>query len=138
MRKRRQEQEKQIHIQENLKDKNQEQEYTLLGDSWEGAAETADASVDNRSVERLENYSYFDNAKIEASMQMSKSQITKGRKLCSEKKIAIQEVNVGFDQFGEVLSEVKGVGQASDESWFSMSMVFSRTRLVYQECHCPK
>lgn len=114
------------------------QEYTLLGNSWEEMSEAAETAMDHESVEKLENYSYFDYEKIETSMEMSKNREAKGRKLCSQNKVVIHRVASGFEQFGEILGEITGAGQAPDDKWFSMKLTFSRTKVVYQECHCPK
>ena len=114
--------------------KEQPQEYTVLGNSWRETSETAD----HASMEKLENYKYFDKAKIEKSMMRTKSCKQKGRQLCDQKKIEIQGINSGFDQLGEILGEIKGLAQDSKGNAFAMNMLFSRTDVVYMECHCPK
>jgi len=111
------------------------QEYTLLGSSW---AEETEAEGGSDSIEKLENYSYFQGSLIKRSLLLPKKSFTEGEKLCSQGKLSLTRVFHGFDRSqGEIRGQAEAEGIAGEET-FPIHMIFSRTKVEHFECCCPK
>lgn len=52
----------------------------------------------NDSIEKLENYSYFQGSLIKRSPSIPKKSFEEGEKLCSQGKLALKKVFHGFDR----------------------------------------
>ncbi len=90
-----------------------------------------------KNTDKTETYCYFDVEKVRNSMEFSEDAILKGKMLCQNHKVALEEMHTGFGDMEEtLLAEVRGKGEA--KSAFPIYMLFSRDRMVMTECHCPE
>ncbi len=112
-------------------------EYTLLGDAWN---DPDDFSKENSSLEKLEQYSYFDARSIARSVSLSTTAMAKGRKLYEQGLIDHIEVGIGFNP---VYNSDEQTGQAVWEGQdggteIQTVLTFSRTKLLSTFCNCPQ
>ena len=111
------------------------QEYALLGSSW---AEEPEVEGGNDSIEKLENYSYFQGSLIKRSPSIPKKSFEEGEKLCSQGKLALKKVFHGFDRSqGEIRGQAEAEGTSGRET-FPIHIIFSRMKVEHFECRCPQ
>ena len=77
---------------ENTPEKDQVQErYTVLGNSWD-ETDPESASLQEKSVQELKSYTYFDGDKIFQSLQLPAKAVKGGEALYKNKKITIRKI----------------------------------------------
>lgn len=128
-------------------EKDSELEYTLLGTPWNSSSDEMDSGSDtaivsaNESIKRLEQYNYFDEYQIRKFMNISQNLQMKGRKLCREGRIRIENVQAGYSRFDhEIVVQIYGIGNAGSraDTEFPMILIFSKKNLQHMECRCPQ
>lgn len=115
-----------------------EKEYTVLGNAWETEEEGASSRNVADEIEKLEQYRYFDGSAIRKSVTVPQKIRLEGELLCTQKKIEIQSVLSGFDnRNNERRGQMDVVGKKGNRD-FPLRMIFTRNKVVYSECGCPK
>ncbi len=115
--------------------KKNDTEYTLLGASWKEASDLVGAE---EALRKLENYSYFDSSAIRCSVEIPKTAVRDGARLLQQGKLEIERVSYGYDRLsGGNIGQIEAVGKNGKEE-FGIKMTFSRTKITYAMCACPK
>ncbi len=113
-------------------------EYTLLGDSWEEEPDTAESDQDNKNIEKLENYKYFQGTRIKKSMTIPQASYKRAEQLCKQGNIQMKQVISGYDGINrEVRGQADAVGKSGDRE-FPVRIIFSRTEVTHTDCRCPE
>lgn len=116
-----------------MKQSAENQEFTRLGGVW-----GADGEDKTTAIEKLENYNYFDGSSIRQSVEIPAAAIRDGCRLWQQGKIEIEEISSGFDRVtGEPLGQVTARGKNGRDE-FPIRITFSRTKVIYSACSCPK
>ncbi|MDO4336915.1 MAG: SNF2 helicase associated domain-containing protein [Eubacteriales bacterium] len=112
-------------------------EYTLLGSSWTEDSDPSAGEVNNESLKKLENYSYFDGTRIKNSMEISASVFKSGGKLLGEGSLKVERIFSGFDPYNsEPRGQLEATGKKGADS-FPVRIMFSRTEVLNLDCGCP-
>ncbi len=126
-------QKQEAKLQEQAKRK---EEYTLLGESW--AEESEGQAGESENIALLENYSYFDGAKIRKSVEISRQTKKAGEELAGAGRIVLEKVVSGYERSSrEIKGQMDASAQAGKER-FALRAIFSRTGVSSYECGCPK
>lgn len=113
-------------------------EFSLLGDSWEEESESAESKHEDKSIEKLEQYKFYQGSKIRNSIKFSQNVRMSGEKLYSQGNIKMKNIFSGFDRYSsEIRGMVEAVGKAG-ASEFPIKIVFSRTAVKSADCSCPQ
>ena len=111
-------------------------DYEILGDVWENSEDEEAEGMSQ--LASLVSYSYFDVEKIQSSINVPEKTAKEGRRLLEEKLIQIQHIDSGYDRnTGEVCGQIYAEGNSRGRK-FGMSMIFSRSEVLYSECRCPE
>ena len=114
------------------------EEFTLLGNPWEGDTAFSDLQAETDRIASLEKYNYFQADKISKSIEISKKVRAEGEKFCREEKITLDRMVSGYAQTGrEIMGEADATGSNGREE-FPVRIIFSRTEVEQLECRCPK
>ena len=112
-----------------------DREYTLLGASWK---ESSDLTGAEDALRKLESYSYFDGSAIRQSVEISKTVMRDGERLLQQSKLVMERVSYGYDRIsGGNVGQIEAVGKNGKEE-FGVKLTFSRTKVTYATCACPK
>lgn len=113
-------------------------DYTLLGASWEEEADTQVSVNAGETMEKLEQYRYFNGTSIRNSVKIPAKIIQNGERLCRQGKIRLKSVMSGFNGWN---SDRRGQMEAEGESGnrkFPLRLIFSRKDIISFECGCPQ
>ncbi len=116
--------------------KQQEQEYELLGEAWTEDT-PGEQELRNENLKKLEEYRYFDGPSILNSIDISRKVYKEGERLARQGNLRMKQVLGGYEPYrGELLGEVQGMGEGK-KGWFSVRIAFSRTEVKETVCGCP-
>lgn len=123
---------------ENTPEKDQVQEkYTVLGNSWD-ETDPESASLQEKSVQELKSYTYFDGDKIFQSLQLPAKAVKEGEALYKNKKITIRKIGEGFiSQGGKRCGNIEATF-AEYRMEFPTAIIFSHEEVVESRCYCPE
>ncbi len=112
-----------------------EREYTLLGSAWEEAGEREE---NGESIAKLEQYRYFDDVKIRASVEIPPKVRQEGERLRKLGQIELKNIVSGFDRgSGEILGQADARAKDGKKEYF-LRAIFSRDEVRHFTCECPK
>ena len=112
-----------------------EAEYSPLNSSWEEESQTTEA--DSSSLEKFEQYFFFDGTSIKQSMKIVPGVYEEGERLLAEGYLNIRQVYSGYVRNEK---ERRGLIEAvavSKEQRFEVRLIFSRTAVTDCYCGCP-
>ncbi len=113
-------------------------EFSLLGDSWEEEPEATETGQDYKSIEKLEQYKFYQGTKIRNSVTFPQEVRAKGEKLYRQGCIGMKKIFTGFDRYSnEVRGMIEAVGKAGTEE-FPIKIIFSRMAVTSADCGCPQ
>ena len=107
--------------------KQQEQEYELLGEAWTEDT-PGEQELRNENLKKLEEYRYFDGPSILNSIDISRKVYKEGERLARQGNLRMKQVLGGYEPYrGELLGEVQGMGEGK-KGWFSVRIAFPGRR----------
>ena len=110
------------------------EEYSLLGESWEGDAENTEQQEIN--IQRLKEYTYYDGDAVFNSGDFPKTSLEEGRKLYEKDQVRVDRIGDGFlsgssEKCGQIEATVKGKREE-----YNVSIIFDRNEILYAQCEC--
>ena len=108
------------------------EEYSLLGESWEGDAENTEQQEIN--IQRLKEYTYYDGDAVFNSGDFPKTSLEEGRKLYEKDQVRVDRIGDGFlsgssEKCGQIEAAVKGKREE-----YNVSIIFDRNEILYAHC----
>lgn len=112
-----------------------EGKYFLLSEDGIQEPPSAEGEEDKRAAYR-EEYSYFDCGKIRKSCGFSEKTLQTAKKLEKNGLVVFKEISTGYlDGESEQVGSVEATGKEGKMA-FPMRLMFSRSKVLYAECHC--
>lgn len=113
-------------------------EFSLLGDSWDEESENSESEQDNQSIEKLEQYKFYQGTRIKNSISFPLEIRTRGEKLYRQGDIEMKNIFTGFDRYSnDIRGMIEAVGK-DGASEFPIKIVFSRASVINADCSCPQ